>query len=296
MNRMFYGALEAGGTKMVLSHMKENGAMLCRETIPTTTPEETMPRMLAFFREHPIDALGVACFGPLDLNPKSETYGSITATPKLAWRDYPIMTAFRDALNIPVAIDTDVNAAALAESQLGAGRGLSSCLYVTVGTGIGGGLIVHGKPVHGLVHPELGHQLLTPHPDDPAPDGFCPYHKHCLEGLAAGPAIEKRWGKPGSELPANHPAWELETEYLAQMCHNAIMSFSPERIILGGGVMQQSFLFTLIREKTLRLLGGYVVSPEVEDRLINYIVKPGLGVHSGVMGAWLLARGAYEAN
>jgi len=296
MNRMFYGALEAGGTKMVLSHMKENGAMLCRETIPTTTPEETMPRMLAFFQEHPIDALGVACFGPLDLNPKSETYGSITATPKLAWRDYPIMTVFRDALNIPVAIDTDVNAAALAESQLGAGRGLSSCLYVTVGTGIGGGLIVHGKPVHGLVHPELGHQLLTPHPDDPAPDGFCPYHKHCLEGLAAGPAIEKRWGKPGSELPANHPAWELETEYLAQMCHNAIMSFSPERIILGGGVMQQSFLFTLIREKTLRLLGGYVVSPEVEDRLINYIVKPGLGVHSGVMGAWLLARGAYEAN
>ena len=296
MNRMFYGALEAGGTKMVLSHMRENGAMLCRETIPTTTPEETMPRMLAFFREHPIDALGVACFGPLDLNPKSETYGSITATPKLAWRDYPIMTVFRDALNIPAAIDTDVNAAALAESQLGAGRGLSSCLYVTVGTGIGGGLIVHGKPVHGLVHPELGHQLLTPHPDDPAPDGFCPYHKHCLEGLAAGPAIEKRWGKPGSELPANHPAWELETEYLAQMCHNAIMSFSPERIILGGGVMQQSFLFTLIREKTLRLLGGYVVSPEVEDRLINYIVKPGLGVHSGVMGAWLLARGAYEAN
>lgn len=296
MNLMFYGALEAGGTKMVLSHMRENGAMLCRETIPTTTPEETMPRMLAFFREHPIDALGVACFGPLDLNTKSETYGSITATPKLAWRDYPIMTAFRDALNIPVAIDTDVNAAALAESQLGAGRGLSSCLYVTVGTGIGGGLIVHGKPVHGLVHPELGHQLLTPHPEDPAPDGFCPYHKHCLEGLAAGPAIEKRWGKPGSELPANHPAWELETEYLAQMCHNAIMSFSPERIILGGGVMQQSFLFTLIREKTLRLLGGYVVSPEVEDRLINYIVKPGLGVHSGVMGAWLLARGAYEAN
>ena len=150
--------------------------------------------------------------------------------------------------------------------------------------------------MHGLVHPELGHILVTPHPDDPAPDGFCPYHKHCLEGMAAGPAIQKRWGKPGSELPANHPAWELETEYLAQMCHNAIMSFSPERIILGGGVMQQSFLFTLIREKTLRLLGGYVVSPEVEDRLINYIVKPGLGVHSGVMGAWLLARGAYEAN
>ena len=287
-----YGALEAGGTKMVLSQMSDNGAMLHRETIPTETPEITMPKMIEFFREHPVDALGIGCFGPLDLNEKSPTYGSITATPKLAWRDYPIMQAFRDALGVPVAIDTDVNAAALAESQLGAGRGRSSCLYVTVGTGIGGGLIVDGKPVHGLVHPELGHILVTPCADDPAPDGFCPYHKHCLEGMAAGPAIEKRWGKPGSELPANHPAWELEAEYLAQMCHNAIMTFSPERIILGGGVMQQSFLFSLIRQKTLRLLGGYIVSPAVEDNLIDYIVKPGLGVHSGVMGAWLLARNA----
>ena len=287
-----YGALEAGGTKMVLSQMSDNGAMLHRETIPTETPEITMPKMIDFFREHPVDALGIGCFGPLDLNEKSPTYGSITATPKLAWRDYPITQAFRDALDIPVAIDTDVNAAALAESQLGAGRGLSSCLYVTVGTGIGGGLIVGGQPVHGLVHPELGHILVTPHPDDPAPDGFCPYHKHCLEGMAAGPAIQKRWGKPGSELPANHPAWELEAEYLAQMCHNAIMTFSPERIILGGGVMQQSFLFSLIRQKTLRLLGGYIVSPAVDDNLIDYIVKPGLGVHSGVMGAWLLARNA----
>ncbi len=287
-----YGALEAGGTKMVLSQMSDNGAMLHRETIPTETPDITMPKMIDFFREHPVDALGIGCFGPLDLNEKSPTYGSITATPKLAWRDYPITQTFRDALDIPVAIDTDVNAAALAESQLGAGRGLSSCLYVTVGTGIGGGLIIGGQPVHGLVHPELGHILVTPHPDDPAPDGFCPYHKHCLEGMAAGPAIQKRWGKPGSELPANHPAWELEAEYLAQMCHNAIMTFSPERIILGGGVMQQSFLFSLIRQKTLRLLGGYIVSPAVDDNLIDYIVKPGLGVHSGVMGAWLLARNA----
>ena len=289
---MTYGALEAGGTKMVLSQMSENGAMLCREVIPTTTPEETMPAMIAFFREHPVDALGIASFGPVDLNPKSETCGSITATPKLAWRNYPIMNAFRDELQVPVAIDTDVNAAALAEAQLGAGRGLDVCLYVTVGTGIGGGIIVGGKPVHGLVHSELGHMLLTAHPDDPNPEGFCPYHTHCLEGLASGPAIEKRWGKPGSELPANHPAWELETEYLAQMCHNAIMTFSPEKIILGGGVMQQSFLFTKIREKTLRMLGGYIVHPAVEDGLIDYIVKPGLGVHSGVTGAWLLAKSA----
>ena len=193
---------------------------------------------------------------------------------------------------MPVAIDTDVNAAALAEYQLGAGRGKSSCLYGTVGTGIGGGSVINGRPVHGLVHPELGHQLLVPMADDPAPEGFCPYHSHCLEGLASGPAMEKRWGKPAAQLPANHPAWEIEAEYLAQMCHNAMMSFSPEKIILGGGVMQQSFLFLLIRQKTLRLLGDYIVSPVVDRALEDYIVKPGLGVHSGVMGAWLLAKQA----
>jgi len=287
-----YGALEAGGTKMVLSVLNEAGDILKRESIPTLTPEETMPAMIDFFRDNAVEALGIGCFGPLDLNPASPAYGSITATPKLAWRHYPILNEFRKALQIPVAIDTDVNGAALAEARLGAARGLGSCLYVTVGTGIGGGLIIGGEPVHGLVHPEFGHMLLAPEKNDPSPEGFCPYHKHCLEGLAAGPAIGKRWGKPAQELPPEHPAWELESTYIAQMCHNAIMAFSPEKIILGGGVMQQMFLFPIIRCKTLELLGGYLCSPVVERGLEDYIVAPGLGVNSGVMGAYLLAKKA----
>ena len=289
-----YGALEAGGTKMVLSVLNEAGEILERASMPTGTPEDTMPGMLAFFREHPIKALGIGCFGPLELNPASPDYGTITATPKLAWRGYPILPAFREALGIPVALDTDVNAAALAEARLGAAKGLNSCLYVTIGTGVGGGLIIDGKPVHGLTHPELGHMLLAPEPADPAPEGFCPYHRHCLEGLAAGPAIQKRWGVPAQELPPEHPAWALEVGYIAQMCVNAIMAFSPEKIILGGGVMQQAFLFPLIRERTLTLLGSYLCSPVVERGLEDYIVPPGLGVNSGVVGAYLLAREAEQ--
>lgn len=289
-----YGALEAGGTKMVLSRLDENGVMLNRESIPTQTPETTMPAMIRFFRDRPIDALGIGCFGPLDLSPASPTYGAITATPKLSWRNYPILTEFRRQLGVPALLDTDVNAAALAEATLGAARGLGSCLYVTVGTGVGGGVVIDGKPRHGLTHPELGHMLLTPEKDDPMPEGVCPYHAHCLEGLAAGPAIAKRWGRPAQELPPEHPAWALEAAYLAQMCHNAIMTLSPEKIILGGGVMQQEFLFPLIREKTLALLNGYVCHDAVDHGLADYIVAPGLGVNSGVMGAYLLARQAEE--
>lgn len=290
----YYGALEAGGTKMVLSYLDEGGRMLERLSIPTRTPAETMPEMIAFFRAHPVDALGIGCFGPLELNPARENFGSITATPKLAWRDYSIMRAFREALDVPVGLDTDVNGAALAEARLGAAKGLASCLYVTVGTGIGGGVVTGGRPVHGLVHPEFGHQLMRPAEGDPAPEGFCPYHKGCLEGLASGPAIEKRWGVSAKELPPEHPAWRVESDYLAQMCHNAIMAFSPEKIILGGGVMQQKFLLPIIREKTLALLGGYICAPAVDAGLADYIVEPGLGVNSGVMGAYLLAREALE--
>ncbi len=251
-----------------------------------------MPEMLAFFRAYPIVALGIGCFGPLDLNPASSTYGYITTTPKLAWQHYPILRTFEEELGIPAAMDTDVNGAAMAEAALGAARGIGSCLYVTIGTGIGGGLIVNGKPVHGLTHPEMGHMLIAPDPADPAPDGFCPYHRHCLEGLAAGPAIEKRWGVPGSQLPPDHPAWELESTYIAQLCVNAIMAFSPEKIILGGGVMQQEFLIRDVRRKTLEMLGGYLSCAAVDNGFEDYIVTPGLGVNSGVMGAYLLARQA----
>ena len=291
---LHFGALEAGGTKMVLSYLDENGTMLERLSLPTRTPETTMPEMIRFFQEHPIDALGIGCFGPLDLNPASPTYGSITATPKLAWRHYPIMNVFRDALKVPVKMDTDVNGAALAEARLGAAKGLDSCLYVTVGTGIGGGVVIGGKPVHGLVHPEVGHQLMHPVDGDPMPEGICPYHKGCLEGLASGPAIEKRWGISAKELPPEHPAWDLESTYLAQMCVNAMMIFSPEKIILGGGVMQQKFLLPIIRRKTVELLGDYLCADAVEKGLEDYIVEPGLDINSGVMGAYLLAQEALE--
>ena len=287
-----YGALEAGGTKMVLAVADEKGKLLERVSIPTRTPEETMPEMTAFFRRTPIRALGIGCFGPLDLNPDSPAFGSITATPKLPWRNYPIVPAFREALGIPVALDTDVNAAALAEAALGAAKGLESCLYVTVGTGIGGGLIIHGKPVHGLTHPEIGHIRVNPLPDDPMPEGICPYHGCCLEGMASGPALEKRWGVPARELPEDHPAWKLESAYLAQLCAIALNAFSPEKIILGGGVMQQKFLFPEIRRKTAELLGGYIVHPAVDAGLADLITEPGLGTDSGILGAWLLAKQA----
>ncbi len=289
---MRYGTLEAGGTKMVLSVGNEDNELQEQVSIPTEAPEKTIPAMIDWFREKEIVSLGIGTFGPVDLNPASKTYGWITKTPKPGWSMKPLLPPMRDELGVPAKIDTDVNAAALAEWKLGAAKGLNSCMYVTVGTGIGAGLIIEGRMVHGLVHPELGHMLLRPEKGDPAPDGFCPYHKGCLEGLASGPAIEKRWGKKGYELPPEHQAWELEAGYLAQMCMNAICAFSPEKIILGGGVMQQKHLFPLIREKTKALLNGYVQHEAILDRIDTYIVEPGLGTKSGATGALLLAREA----
>ncbi len=288
-----YGALEAGGTKMVLAAVNEDGEILDRISIATRTPEQTMPEMIGYFREKQVSALGIGCFGPLDLNTESETYGHITATPKLAWRNYPILSAFSEALRIPVGIDTDVNGAALAESVLGAARGLQSCLYITVGTGIGGGAVIHGRPVHGLMHPEIGHIPIRPMEGDPMIKGICPYHSCCPEGMASGPALEKRWGISAKELPPEHPAWELEAYYLAQVCVCAMLSFSPEKIIMGGGVMQKKFLFPMIRDKTKTLLNGYVTHPVIDSGLGDYIVEPGLGTESGILGAYLLAKQAH---
>lgn len=289
---MILGALEAGGTKMVCSIGNEKGEVWNTQSFPTLDPEKTIPQLIEYFDGKGIEALGIGSFGPLDLDEKSATYGYITSTPKPNWSDYPLLPAFRDALDVPVMIDTDVNAAALAEITLGAAKGLNSCLYVTVGTGVGGGLVVEGNLVHGLLHPELGHMLMRPVAGDPAPDGFCPYHKGCLEGCASGPAIERRWGKSARELPPEHPAWTVECEYLAQMCANAIVCFSPECIVLGGGVMQQAHLFPRIRQRTVELLGGYVRSPRILREIDTYITAPGLGTASGVTGALLLARSA----
>ena len=287
---MRYGTLEAGGTKMVLSIGNENNELLEQTSMPTEMPEKTIPAMIEWFRARDIAALGIGSFGPVDLRPESPTYGWITKTPKPGWSDKPLMPPMRDALGVPAMIDTDVNAAALAEWKLGAAQGLNSCMYVTVGTGIGAGLVIEGRLVHGLVHPELGHMLLRPEPNDPMPEGVCPYHKGCLEGLAAGPSIGKRWGMKAVDLPPEHRAWDLEASYLAQMCVNSICAFSPEKIILGGGVMQQKHLFPLIREKTLRLLNNYVQHPAILEDIDSYIVEPGLGTRSGATGALLLAK------
>lgn len=294
---MLIGALEAGGTKMVCSIGTPQGGVLQRASFPTLSPDVTVPQIAEFIGKFDVSALGIGSFGPLDLNPSSPTYGYITSSPKAEWRNYPLLRELRDRLGVPAAIDTDVNAAALAEATMGAGAGLGSLLYVTVGTGVGGGLMIGGKLVHGLVHPELGHMILSPLDADPMPDGICPFHRHCLEGLACGPAIEKRWGLSAKLMTEDHPAWELEAAYLAQMCVNAICTVSPEIIVLGGGVMQQQHLFPRIRRKTLSLLGGYVASDRITPEGIDrYIVPPALGVNSGVTGALLLGAQALEAS
>ena len=291
---MRLGALEAGGTKMVCAIGDELGNIESRASFPTRKPEETMPDIIGFFAEQKIEALGVGSFGPLSLDPEAADYGAITTTPKLDWRGFPLRKALIDALNVPVGIDTDVNAAALGEAVYGAGKGLNSLVYYTVGTGVGGGALVDGRLLHGLVHPEMGHMLLRPDPRDPSPKGFCPYHESCLEGLANGPAIEKRWGISAKELPEDHIAWEIEAEYLAQMCVNTILLLSPKRIVLGGGVMHQLHLFPRIRRRTLELLGGYVAHPAILEQIDTFIVPPALGDNAGAVGSLLLAVNAIQ--
>ncbi len=289
---MRIGALEAGGTKMVLGIFDEEGRLLENTKLPTRSPEKTMPEIIAFFEEQGIEKLGIGTFGPVDLRKSSPDYGTITATPKLDWRNYPLLKTLQEALQVPAAIDTDVNAAGLAEVRLGAARGCDNAVYVTIGTGIGAGVIIGGRPVHGLMHPEVGHMLLRPNPMDPLPRGICPYHESCLEGLAAGPALSKRAGADAENLPDSDPVFTLESDYLAQMCVNLIVTVSPEKIVLGGGVMHRTYLLDRIRKETVRLLNGYIQAPEITARIDSYIVIPELYPISGLIGAWLLGKEA----
>lgn len=289
-----YGGIEAGGTKFVCVVTDKDRNILAETRFPTTTPAETMGRTIDFFRAQPqpVSAIGVACFGPIDPNPASPTYGNITSTPKLGWRDTPVIAPLAEIFGVPVAIDTDVNAAAVGEGRWGAAAGLDNFLYFTIGTGIGGGGVFNGHPLHGLVHPEMGHVRL-PHDWQKDPyGGFCPYHGDCFEGLAAGPALLGRWGQPGDTLPLDHSAWELEAHYIALAMQSFICTLSPTRIILGGGVMQQEHLFPLIRAEVIRLLNGYVQSPAILRDIDHYIVPPGLGGRAGVFGAIALAMDA----
>jgi len=287
---MIFGALEAGGTKMVCAIGDEHGTISDRITIPTETPEITMPLLIDYFKQHNIEALGIGTFGPADLNPASETYGTITTTPKLAWANYNIRSAFADALQIPVGIDTDVNAAALGEATFGCMQNIRNGIYITIGTGIGIGVLAEGKLLHGMLHPEGGHILLPRHPSD-THQATCPYHSNCFEGLAAGPAIERRYGKKAIELADIPEVWELEAHYIAHALVNYILILSPERIVLGGGVMHQTQLFPLIRKKTAELLNGYVKTKQLRD-MNTYIVPASLNDNQGILGCLELAHKA----
>lgn len=289
-----WGGIEAGGTKFICAIGTEPGDVRARKQIDTTTPQETLAKCIGFFRENAgggdlLAGVGIGSFGPLDPNPASPTFGYITSTPKPGWANTDFAGTIGRALGVPVAFDTDVNAAGLGEHRWGAARELDTFIYLTIGTGIGGGGLANGKLMHGLVHPEMGHIRIPHDVDDPYP-GYCPYHRDCLEGLAAGPAIEGRWGQRGETLPPDHRAWLLEAHYLALGLMNLIVTLSPQRVIMGGGVMAQPGLLARVRAEVQKLLNGYIKAPAVLERIDQYIVAPALGKDAGVLGAIALAE------
>ena len=289
-----WGAIEAGGTKFVCAVGTGPDDLRDEVRFPTTTPSETLSKALEYFRgaqrrHGRLAALGIGSFGPVDLDLSSPTWGFVTATPKPSWSNTPVAGVFAQEFGVPVGFDTDVNGAVLAEHRWGAGQGLEDLVYITVGTGIGAGVLAGGRLVHGMVHPEAGHFLLPRRADDTF-EGNCPFHKGCFEGMAAGPALEGRWGVKGSELGADHPAWELEAHYLAVGLQVFLTVVSPSRIILGGGVMEQTQLFPLVRRNLAELNNSYIRHPRLNAD--DYIVPPGLGNRAGILGALALAEAA----
>ncbi len=294
-----YGGVEGGGTKFVCAVGTGPDALYDQVEFPTTTPEETIQRAIDFFRGYQgpgkLAGIGIGTFGPVDLRPDSPTYGFITTTPKPGWSQTDMFGPFRYALDTPVGFDTDVNAAALAEYRWGAARGLDTFVYLTVGTGIGGGGMVGGQIMHGLVHPEMGHVPLPRIEGDMFP-GVCPYHGACLEGLTTGPALQARWGANARELPPDHEAWVYEAKYLAYALAIYTYTLSPQRLILGGGVMQQQHLFPMIRKNLQEILNGYVQAPEILEGIDRFVVPPETGQRAGVLGAIALAERAARAG
>ncbi|MBE5876528.1 MAG: ROK family protein [Lachnospiraceae bacterium] len=284
---MLYGAIEAGGTKMVVALVEDTGEIKDKVVIPTSTPEETMPQIIGYLKGKDIKAVGVGSFGPVDVVKGSPTYGCIMNTPKLAWKNYNLVEALETGLGVPVSLDTDVNAACLGEMTYGCAKGIGNVIYVTIGTGIGAGIAVEGKLLHGMMHPEAGHILITKRLADRG-QSVCPYHDSCFEGLASGPSIEARWGKKAYELVDNQIVWELESEYIAKGLMNMILTLSPQKIILGGGVMHQEQLFPLIREKVAEVLNHYYDTRELAD-MDTYIVPASLNDNQGILGAAVLA-------
>lgn len=290
---MILGSIEAGGTKFVCGIGNENGEVIERISLPTRTPNETMPEVIAFFQKYMVDAIGIGTFGPIDINKSSSTYGYILNTPKLAWQHYPLLQVVKEALPVPIRFTTDVNAAALGEYQFGAAKDLKSCLYITIGTGIGAGAVLNGALLEGLSHPEMGHILVRRHPEDSF-EGCCPFHKDCFEGLAAGPAIEQRWGKKGVDLSDRKDVWELEAFYIAQSLVQYIMILVPEKIIIGGGVAHQASIFPLVRDNVKTLVNGYFNQNELNEHIDDYIVPPSLKDNAGLVGRFVLAKEALD--
>ncbi len=287
---MLYGAIEAGGTKFNLGVGDAKGNVVKQLAIPTRNPEETMNEVMAFFAGFPITSLGLGCFGPLELNETSPHYGFITTTPKKEWVSYDILGTLKRYLGIPIAMNTDVGAAALGEITFGAFQSEQTLLYLTIGTGIGGGYVINGQIHTGLLHPEIGHIHINRQPEDVHPTN-CRYHENCLEGLAAGPAIESRTGLSGDQVPDDHPVFTLVADYIGQALATCILVVSPTKIVLGGGVMKRTFLYPLIRQSTLTHLNGYLET-EALQHMDTYIVPPSLGSQSGIVGCLALARSA----
>ncbi len=294
---MLYGALETSGTKMLCAVGNEAGQIVDQMKIPTTTPNETMPKVIEYFKskidpslsdDEKISALGVACFGPVDLREGSKTYGSILNTPKIAWRNYPMLKTLQEALNIPVAIDLDVNVALLGETTWGTAKDLTDAVYVTIGNGIGMGAISAGEPVHGMLHPEAGHIRMQIIPGDDY-KGSCPFHGACFEGMASGVAIAERWGKEAKDLLDKPEVWELEAKYIAQALYAIILTLSPQKIILGGGIMNNAQLFPMIRKNVVEYINDYIDTKELRN-INSYITPSALNGNQGVMGAIKLAE------
>lgn len=292
-----FGAIEAGGTKFICAIGDAKGQIYDRIRIPTNEPQETIIEVIDFLKKthqnNLLAAIGISSFGPIDLNPKSPTYGYITTTAKPGWANFNMIGSIKDKFELPIGFDTDVNGAAIGEARWGGGQGLDSIIYWTVGTGIGAGGVLAGKMMHGLIHPEMGH-IFVPHDKELDPfKGVCPFHSDCLEGLANGPALMERWGvKSAKDLPEDHPAWYLEATYLAYAMANCIVTISPQKIIIGGGVMKKAGLLSKIQQQTQKLLNGYIKHELILENIENYIVSPGLEENSGVCGAIALAEQA----
>ena len=286
---MKLGAIELGGTKMVCAIGDENGKIYDRFVTETKEVSETMEKIVSYFTGKDIKALGIASFGPIDLNKDSKTYGYITTTPKPGWGNADVLGYFKK-LGIPLGFDTDVNGSCLGEVCFGAARGFENVVYGTIGTGIGFGVYLNGKLLHGLQHPETGHMFINKHETDKHYKGPCPYHDNCLETLASGPSIEKRWGKKAYELYDEKKVWDLEAYYLGQAVTNCILCYSPEKVILGGGVMHTPGLIDLVRKEVLKDLNGYIQKDEILSRIDEYIVLPETGDDAGILGALELGR------